>query len=536
LFDGSRTPEEETTRRTESYGTRVSLASYNPVTDKHREVIKRFISKYPNHYANSCNAFQNTIKGIAKGEFDKKASNPSIIAKDYDLIKIQNDGINQYAVKLSAYGMNGFVEKSMSAPDVRKLAADFEFDAEGVMSAADQNPHKSVIVERYKEKPLESSATPPPGLVYTYGTYRVMFDTGEREIGVVFPTIDWNFKAVSKKLFLGNQHWAFQENIFGSPSSRTMIAPKGNLSPCAEGVFTYEKHGKKLATPPFRIISVANSADGLSIIAEDMMTQKKLNLVLIPNIRSIMRLGPEDLAEAYEPDAINLMIPSEMTFSPLPPVAAKVISDPQGLNKVGSPNRVKIQKLYEDSYIIDSVVGHKYPERITKISGFTEFGTATRENRSDAIFHLKTLGFDKKAEKMVDEADGGTKSHDCSESNISRYKAEEIVKEEEKKANAIFATLPDIDKYIDKVSLLKMASILSDGDSLDKIFNLEFFDKDTVSFFADKMELLNEAESVLAKLLLTARISSIGVSDDEIKRTLEGLSYIRRAFKGLVDR
>lgn len=536
LFDGTRTPDDSSIHRTEYYDKKISLANYCPVTEKHRDIIKKFIEKNANFYANAGQEFKDRIKDIASGKFDKKAEANSINASDYDVVKIQHDDINLYNVKLSAYGMNGYVETEMRAPEVRKLAADFEFDAEGVMDAADYDPHKSVMIQRYKVKPIESSAYPPAGLVYSYGTYRVMFDSGEREYGVVLPTIDWNFHSTTKKLFLGNQHWAFQEQIFGSPSSRTMIAPKGNLSPCAEGVFTYEKNGKRLATPPFRIVSIANSADGLSVIAEDMMTQKKLNLVLVPNIKSIMRLGPEDLQEAYEPDAINLMIPSDMKFSPLPPVAAKVVADPQDLNKIGSPNKVRIQKISDDCFIVDSDLGSSYPDRIEKLAGFSKFDKLDRGSFGDTVFHLVTFGFDKEAAiAMCRKQDERIVSVDCPKASSHKFIPERIINEEEKKASTVFNTI-DIDKHLDRVSILKIASILTDGDSLDKIFNLEFFDKDTISFFSDKMELLNEAESVLAKLLLSARISSIGISDDEIKRTLEGLSYIRRSFKGLIDR
>lgn len=535
LFDGSRKPED--TSRTQYYDQNVSLASFNPVTPTHRKLIQDFISKHASFYANSSDAFKSRIKDIASGKFDKKAEVNELTATDYDLVKIQHNDINSYNVKLSSYGMEGYVESDMTAPEVRKLAADFEFDAEGVMDAADYDPHKSVLIERYKVKPMESSAYPPAGLIYSYGTYRVMFDSGEREYGVVIPTIDWTFKSSGKKIFLGNQHWAFQENLFGEPSSRTMIAPKGNLTPCAEGVFTYEKNGKRLATPPFKIMSIANSSDGMSIIAEDIMTQKKLNLVLVPNIKSIMRLGPEDLAESYEPDAINLLVPSDMKFSPLPPVAGKVISDPQGLNKISSYDKVRVQKLHDDGFVVDCEQGSEYPGRITKLAGYSKFGRATRESKADAIFHLVTLGFTKEAAaKICEQPNRGTSEFEAPITSSSKYRAESIVAEEEKKASVIFDTLPDINEHIDKVSLLKMASVITDDDSLDKIFNLEFFDKDTVKFFADKMELLNEAESVLAKLLLTSRISSIGINDDEIKRTLEGLSYIRRSFKGLIDR
>lgn len=537
LFDGSRNEGDRQINRVENYGVKISLASYNPVTDKHREIIKSFIEKYPNHYANAGDEFKNRVKKIASGEFDKKAASDDINPADFDLVRIRHEAINLYNVKFASYGINGFVEREMTAPQIRKLAADFEFDAEGVMNEADYNPHKAVMIERYKVKPIESSATPAPGMIYSYGTYRVLLDSGEREIGVVFPTIDWSFRADNKKLFLGNQHWAFQENLFGSPSSRTMIAPKGNLIPCAEGVFTYEKNGKRLATPPFRITSIANSQDGTSILAEDIMTMKRLNLVMVPNIRSIMRLNPEDLAEAYEPDAINLMIPSDMKFSPLPPVASKVIADPQDLSKVGSPYKVRVQKVNDNNFIVDSELGNTYPERIQALSGYGTYKKASRSDRSDTIMHLATLGFDTKiAAAMCDNIRQFTESFDAPIPFSEKFKAEHIVNEEEKRASAIFAQLPEIGKYIDKVELLKIASLLSDGDSLDKIFNLEFFDKDTISFFADKMELLNEAESVLAKLLVSSRISSIGINDEEIKRTLEGLSYIRRAFKGLIDR
>ena len=78
-----------------------------------------------------------------------------------------------------------------------------------------------------------------------------------------------------------------------------------------------------------------------------------------------------------------------------------------------------------------------------------------------------------------------------------------------------------------------MAAKLEDEVTIDKLFNVSFFDKDNLGYFVSNKGLFSEVEEVLTKLLLSTRVSNTGIVESDILTALEGLSEIQEGLKGL---
>ena len=68
------------------------------------------------------------------------------------------------------------------------------------------------------------------------------------------------------------------------------------------------------------------------------------------------------------------------------------------------------------------------------------------------------------------------------------------------------------------------------GESINKIFNLNFLSKENIGYFVEHLETLTVAEDVLTRLLVIARIGDIGLDPGMVEATLEGITEIKERF------
>lgn len=535
-----------------NYGTqggKVVLSHLLPISESVREKIASFIEGNPAKYANATKEFKQFIKKIAaKKEMIREAKlNPN----DFDIMGTQCLDINKYRVKFASHGCNGSVSEVVDANGVREYSSFFTKEADKLLAEADTNPSKMVIIDRQPSSAAipdpVMDAAPKPGAVSGYGTYDVLFESGLKSTGVVFPLIEWSFKNAKKFLYMDNENWAVQQEMVGHPASKSMRMPRGNMSSDSTGVFVYEKSGRAFATPPFEIKSIFTSDEGVRIGCVDLMSMRDLNLVVVPGIKAIMTIDPEEHPDVYKPGAINVYIPAAMEYVELPMNRTKIIHDPQSVIKVSSIREsfermgetIKFAKRSDDNFMLDWADYDfvEYPTHIKKLAGFEPFPRISHPGRSNALMSLIVAGA-KNPKGIIKSANmyyseihvPDAKTH----SRAKLYTQVNYTDDFAKKASPMWGELyqqlpskPNCDIF------LKVAAKLEDETTIDKLFNLSFFDKDNLGYFVSHKGLFNEVEEVLTKLLLSTRVSNTGIVESDILTALEGLSEIQEGLKGL---
>jgi len=81
--------------------------------------------------------------------------------------------------------------------------------------------------------------------------------------------------------------------------------------------------------------------------------------------------------------------------------------------------------------------------------------------------------------------------------------------------------------------IVKTASEWDTDDSLNSIFKLNLVTPDNVAYFSDLVPAFDAVEEALVKLLLVARLTPVGVEEELIRDTLEGVSTIKSKFRGM---
>ena len=465
---------------------------------------------------------------------------------------VRKSDLNRYVVKLACKGCNGYIETEVSSSQLRKLAQPFSKDAQKLMDEVDAHPADTVLMDRSILEPaaIPTHPTNKPGMIHSYGVYRVLREDGGEETGVVFPMVNWNFSATDKFLFLGPQSWSIQREMAGHPSSEIRVTPNGELSSDVEGCFTYDKNGRALATPPIKILSVVTTQDGTSMKVMDINDMKILHLILVPGLKAIIEIDPDDHADVYEPGILNLYIPAEMKFTPLPPCRTKIIPDPMSVIKISSDMSYMRSNPYcailtrddiSAEYVLDrsGYPFEEYPERLQKMAGFRPYPKSIEHlGQADAGLALLAMGLQDPVPMLKEATETGSAMIGLpsldEHASVIKMKAEKELSNMIKMAKPIFNEMYNsINDNLDRNNILKIAASVDDEVALDKLFNLSFFGKDTISYFASRIDILNDAEELLVKLLLASRLARVGVEEASIKQALEGLSDIQEGFKGL---
>lgn len=81
--------------------------------------------------------------------------------------------------------------------------------------------------------------------------------------------------------------------------------------------------------------------------------------------------------------------------------------------------------------------------------------------------------------------------------------------------------------------IVKTATDWNTDDSLNSIFKLNLVTPDNVTYFSDMVPAFDAVEEALVKLLLVSRLTPVGVEEELIRDTLEGVSTIKSKFRGM---
>ena len=82
----------------------------------------------------------------------------------------------------------------------------------------------------------------------------------------------------------------------------------------------------------------------------------------------------------------------------------------------------------------------------------------------------------------------------------------------------------EVAKILPELDFIKIASKVPDAEAVDAILSLGFLDKNTMSFFVEQLSYLRHAESLLAQLLIYARIGQEGLDESAIEGAMKSLN------------
>ena len=483
----------------------------------------------------------------------------------YDVALVRKDDVDAYVVKLAAYGRREITDARLTSEGVRRLAADFGKLGSKVLEDADRGEGATVtrgeeIATRVMDTNLTDVIRHKPGRVKTFGTYEVMLSTGHTEIGVAYPVTDWDGSSSGKMLFASHENYALTGCFPGRRTSENVVLPDGNVSQGVKGFYVKNAEGQAFCTRPFRIDEIySDEASDMHIKGIDLSTMEHIHLVKSDVYKIPTRISPDVAPEIIDHEGGNYFIPSSMRFTPLPENQVKILATEDSAIKLGAlqkeaehegsilvlEKKARAYRLYQKQSLLQGDSGIRDMERgdIHKMA----FLAAVCGAEIDPV-DLEKLGNGETAEIFVPaSAIYGRTFQDAvkvaSSLRVPEYNFDGASFEE-----AIEPHIPSVENVmklamaVAEVNLSRVLSVVDDeiekvaesddkgGESINKIFNLNFLSKENIGYFVDHLETLEIAEDVLTRLLVISRIASIGLDPGMVEATLEGLTEIKERF------
>lgn len=490
-----------------------------------------------------------------------------------DVAMVSKKDVNLYEIKVSSRKSAGVFKALTSAEGVRKIAEFFEKNADKILDEVDSTG--STAISRGIAAPpriISSVLDPDPrtqrDVIGSSGTYTVTLETGRSDTGVVLPIEDWNGEDTGSYIFISPDNFAISNSIFGKRAPVNHVLPRGPYSQGSLGVFIKETEGLNFSTWPLRIEEVWGSPEaGTQIKAVDTRNVTKLNLVITDAVKVPTRIDPSIAPDLIEHGRINVYLPDNMKFSPLP-----------------EGDQVKLASTVESSVLREEArFETDHPEygmyEVTKKAGYGRMftihekkasldrsysGNSYRDeeiperssgNATHVDFILKTAGVDIGADTLDKMVIGerltvftpGKPSEPVGD--IRKVAAAEI----HRRTNAIASDIKPISpglfiklanalcrvngNEMEKIAsmcrypmLVKVAEDTGDT-SINQLLNLNFLGEENIDYFVDRLDVLDTVEDVLTRLLVVARISNLGINPDDVKDALRGLAATKEKFE-----
>lgn len=369
--------------------------------------------------------------------------------------------------------------------------------------------------------PLQDSKS--VSTIDSFGRYGVRDADGVLAKGWVIPNVvDFNGKPVDIKLFLGKALCSMQGRICGIPLKDDDVdvglqpdkAETGKI-----GTLVYREGQRVLATTPFQVTSVTVYKGIRSIGVSDYKGNLS-NLILSPTINGIVRVS-DSQKSTLGPllgTGSNYLISAKMFFVRMPRVCS-VSSNPDEFNQLA------VEHLDQDPVKVATANGH-YIFRSRMISKHAGQGEVPFDfnhlPRHEAEFLLRSWGLNQeKTAEVLTEAHRRIQL-EVHHLNFKPFKKEaKVSKETLQIIHQMKGSIPD---------LLKIASNIDDAQSVDSVLGLGFINDENVSRFASIKPMLAEVSSMLAKLLLGARLGMTDIPEEAVRSSLV---HLQRVIDGL---
>lgn len=474
-----------------------------------------------------------TLSKLAAKKGKKKTQKP----RKRTVINVARKGVNEYSILGNPEGVFDPIMVSADRPTMRKFVARTVGKGQAEMEAVSRiEKNRSYQLSGPKERTSEAIKEPvdrklgehgevfltprqrsdKPVSCDKFGVYAMKDPAGVISHGYCFPhVINFNGKKAALKIFAGKNCAAVQPRISGVPAPDHEVAVPETLPDVGKfGTLIHIDKENALATIPFTVDSVSMYKGIRGVSATDFYGNK-VSLILSPTVQGITpvkktkELGPLGGASSY-------LVPQSMHFFELNHL--KKMSEDIGEHQKHAAlehDQNPIQVFKQNGVYV--MKGHGL-DKYASVNDVSFDMNALQEHELD--FLLCSFGCPSERLGQVKFAAttklGGAKIHGL---------------EMPKLASEVPVDMR-IDKYIRSLrcNLIKEASVIDEGESVDAALSLGFINPDNVTKFMAAVPRLKEALSTLSKLLIASRLGMSSVPEeatraarDNILRVVQGL-------------
>ena len=533
-------------------------------------------------YATASDVFINTVKEASlayigkkrQRDMEKTASALKFVPgkyAEYDVALVRKADIDTYSVKLGSYGRREIAEQSLSSEGIRRLAADFGKLGTKILEDADRGEGATVtrgdeVATRVVDKNLTDVIRHKAGMVATFGTYEVMLSNGYSEIGVAYPVMDWDGDTSGKMLFANHENYSVTGSFPGRRTSENIVLPDSSISAGIKGFFIKNDEGQAFCTKPFRIDEIySDEYADMHIKGVDLTTMEHIHLVKTDAYKIPTRINPDFAPDIIDHEGGNYFIPHNMRFTPLPENQVKILATEDSAIKLAGLNK---EEDHNGSMLVLTKGASSYSlyqkQSMLRGNGIRNISRGDMHKMAFLIaicgggidtVDLEKMGTGETAEIFIPASAIYGRRLEDAEKVASLMKTAEYDFDGQTFEEAIEPLIPSIENVM-KIAMIvsklhpekvlplvtkswgnkteeihkTAASEDEGGESINKIFNLNFLSKENIGYFVEHLETLTVAEDVLTRLLVIARIGNIGLDPGMVEATLEGITEIKERF------
>jgi hypothetical protein len=408
-------------------------------------------------------------------------------------------------------GQEGYVMKSASSQAWLPVTRDLDrgeaikIFGEKIVLAADATGAATMEAGPNVSEEGESPADVKPGVIDSFGLYKVQAVDGRDLVGFVIPNlIDVDGSSLPICLFTNGSEHALQGEIVGEPAGAGTNLPTG--SPQGHGMFFRARpNGVVEATVPLDIMGGVGTGE----YAGQTFDGRQVKVVLQPNVKRAIAL-----------EEGTLVLPEDFSWCPMGEAKqVELVADPGQFHKQAEAGRklasVTVRAGGENSFSFDGLPLRKL--------GSDERTFLTYD---DAIFLLAGLGADTKygATKLAESLAFSAPV----EVRIGRHitPLAESVEASRKTAEATLSLIPRL-----KVDLAKEAAFLPDPTAVDTVLSLGFINPENIRTFVSYLPQIEDVESKLCELLISSRLGIKDLPIGALEKTVKTLEDVVEGLK-----
>jgi len=469
---------------------------------------------------------------LFKMALDAKGKKPAKKKRKASIIQVSKKAPNEYSILGNPEGVFDPVMHSVDRPTMRQFVGNVVGGGETeneFVSRIDRNREQMISAPKaVPKKEISGKPLGEHGGIFLYsendpdnaqscdefGVYGVKDRAGVTSYGYVFPNVvSFDSKKMSIKIFVGRNASSVQEKFVGvREPDREMELPKTIPEYGKVGVLVYIKDGKALSTAPFRVMSSMMCGSTKSLRVKDYYGKDaKLNF---SPVAEAMTKVKQSASLGHDGRIQNYVVPASMKFVEL------------GLTK-NLPESFEEHKKYASGSLDAKPLrvirsNDKYVFRGPDLGKYANAGEVRFDfsalDKGEAQFLLGSFGCPmEKISHILRRAEGlGCEVHGLSFPKVASEVPEET----------------GLDDFIRSLrcNLVKEASVMDEGEVVDAALSLGFVNSENVHKFVESMPRLNEAVSMLSKLLIAARL---GMSNIPEAATTSAIQNILKVIEGL---
>lgn len=348
------------------------------------------------------------------------------------------------------------------------------------------------------------------GQVTEPGVYEVTVEEdGQRAAGHVLPVMDFDGALMPLYLFTDGERYSLQDDIAGTPVGEGVEDIPAADAPQGDGAFVFETENGMVATPPVTVQNQVTDPEGATGYLVQTAFGDTINLVHVPGLLELEQLDEESYS-----------LPDSAVFTPLGE-AIHLVKTEEEAEQVKearlAPQRGYLRSTGPDEFHLDGMP-------------FAKLASDKRQwlDKTAAEFVLVTAGANplELKSKFANARAHGISSFDGLRSITP---LDQVHRETVKEAQKALSEFP----YHLRQDTVKLASVLEDSETADKILAMNFLSPENISIFADYLPHLDETAKKLAEMLVAARMGMKPVDEGALERAMKSLEQVIEGLKAI---